>query len=42
MTRIASRGQQKVKRSNFNSGKFCVAIKDNDFHSISIIFTALK
>jgi len=39
MTNIVSTGQQKV---NFNSGNFCIAIKDNDFYSISIIFTALK
>jgi len=35
MTHIVSTGQQKV---NFNSGHFRIAIKDSDFHNISIIF----
>jgi len=38
-THIVSTGQQMV---NLNIGNFCIAIKDNDFHSISIIFTAQK
>ena len=39
MTHIVSIGQQKF---NFNSGNFYIVIKDNNFHSISIIFMALK
>jgi len=39
MTHIVSTGQQKV---NFNIGNFSIAVKDSDFHSISIIFTARK
>ena len=39
MTHIVTTGQQKF---NFNSGNFCIVIKDNTFHSISIIFMALK
>jgi len=39
MTHIVSTGRQMV---NFNGGNFSIAIKDNDFHSISMNFTALK
>jgi len=37
MTHIVSTGQQKF---NFNSGNFSIVIKDNKFHSVSIIFMA--
>jgi len=37
MTHIVSTGQQKF---NFICGNFSIVIKDNNFHSVSIIFMA--